>query len=230
MCSSFFWGTGAFNEHISSPTTALSALLFLVVGVVGVATSQSLNEPGMEAKDKDDDLVTLYNPTNTQPVKSMLPVAGIVSCVLAGFADGSQLVPFKLHQVGFAALPGLDQTLNYLCTLGLSSILTTPLLFAAYAAFIKKSIPRLEVEAALLPSFISGILWGPGSILALFASKYLGMAVGFPLTQTCICVTALWGILFFKEIDPSSDKKFARQFPASLAAIITGAFLLARSR
>lgn len=60
------------------------------------------------------------------------------------------------------------------------------------------------------------------------ATYYLGMKVGFPLTQTCIVVTALWGVLFFREMD-LGQPRVAVRLGVGVAAIVAGSYLLAAS-
>jgi hypothetical protein len=35
----------------------------------------------------------------------------------------------------------------------------------------------------------------------MYIHVYIGIKTGYSLTQTCILIAALWGILYFKEID-----------------------------
>ena len=45
------------------------------------------------------------------------------------------------------------------------------------------------MPSAWLPGVLTGALWGSGNLCSLCATKHLGVAVGFPLTQTCIVVS-----------------------------------------
>ena len=47
---------------------------------------------------------------------------------------------------------------------------------------------------------LAGILLCAGNYTALFTLKYLGVSLGYPLTQFGIVVNSLWGILLFKEV------------------------------
>lgn len=51
-----------------------------------------------------------------------------------------------------------------------------------------------------LPGFITGTFWGMGNFNAMFATVYLGQTIGFPLTQCCLLINGLWGILYYGEI------------------------------
>ena len=52
-----------------------------------------------------------------------------------------------------------------------------------------------------------------------------GMKIGFPLTQTCIFFTTVWGIAYFKEIDtrPFMTKM---KFIFGLTFLLAGAYIL----
>ncbi len=60
------------------------------------------------------------------------------------------------------------------------------------------------------------------------ATYYLGIKVGFPLTQTCILITALWGIFYFKEFDLLASG-YALRFSLGIASVLVGAYLLGAS-
>ena len=51
-----------------------------------------------------------------------------------------------------------------------------------------------------LPGGISGLLWSIGNYFSLISVLYLGEGVGYPLVQTSILVSGLWGIFYFKEV------------------------------
>jgi len=80
---------------------------------------------------------------------------------------------------------------------------------------------------AVVPGMVTGILWTMGNFLSVHATKYLGMAVGFPLTQTCILINAVWGIAFFGEMELSCQRRdVLLPFCLALFCIILGAVLL----
>jgi len=60
------------------------------------------------------------------------------------------------------------------------------------------------------------------------ATNSLGMKVGFPLTQTCILITAMWGVFYFKEFDLLRSP-FAIRFCVGIAFILVGAYMLGSS-
>ena len=52
------------------------------------------------------------------------------------------------------------------------------------------------------------------------------MSLGFPLTQTCICINGAWGIIFYREITGRAN---VAMFCACTVAIIAGATLLTQA-
>ena len=60
-------------------------------------------------------------------------------------------------------------------------------------------------------------------MLSVHASMRLGQAVGFPLTQVCVVISALWGILYFGEF---RDRTALSVFGASSVLVLGGAAAL----
>ena len=57
---------------------------------------------------------------------------------------------------------------------------------------------------------------------------YSGIKIGFPLTQTCVLIAALWGIKYFKEFDLQKSG-FLFRFCMGILLILVGAYLLGTS-
>ena len=55
-----------------------------------------------------------------------------------------------------------------------------------------------------------------------------GIKIGFPLTQTCVLIAALWGIKYFKEFDLQKSG-FLFRFCMGILLILVGAYLLGTS-
>jgi glucose uptake protein GlcU len=61
------------------------------------------------------------------------------------------------------------------------------------------------------------------------ATYHLGIKIGFPLTQTCILITALWGISYFKEFDLLRSG-YGVRFGSGICSVLLGAYLLGSTR
>ena len=44
----------------------------------------------------------------------------------------------------------------------------------------------------------AGCLFSSGNFFSIYATQFLGLTIGFPLTQTALLVSGLWGLFFFK--------------------------------
>ena len=62
-----------------------------------------------------------------------------------------------------------------------------------------------------------------GNFCSVHATAGLGQAVGFPLTQVCVLVSAMFGILFFGEL---ADARARALFVAAAATVLAGAACL----
>lgn len=135
---------------------------------------------------------------------------GIFFACLAGLIFGSYLVPFKLS--------GLDP-LSFLFPMSLG------IMVGGFIPFFIK-IPKIEKDI-FLPGLISGVIWNTANVSSFFAVSYLGIAIGFPLTQMALFVSVLWGVFYFKEI-----KEKTKIFKLTIAAVLlfTGAVLLVFSK
>ena len=81
----------------------------------------------------------------------------------------------------------------------------------------------LRTAPAALAGMASGALWAAGNVLSVHATMRLGQAVGFPLTQVCVVISALWGILYFGEL---RDRTALSVFGASSVLVLGGAAAL----
>jgi glucose uptake protein GlcU len=64
---------------------------------------------------------------------------------------------------------------------------------------------------------LSGMLWSIGNFFSLISVFYLGQGVGYPLVQTSIIVSGLWGIFYFKEI--TGFERISKWLASSLLTI-----------
>lgn len=162
---------------------------------------------------------------------------GIMFCLLAGLCDGAMMVPFKLSKID-----SISTALDYIVSFALASAFVAPVMFCLYC--IVKYLSRdhinsneergqyehipvisFHMHAAFIPGVLSGTLWSLANFLSCHATFYLGMKIGFPLTQTCILFTTCWGIFYFHEID-ISPKTVKVTFATGLFLLLTGAYVL----
>merc|ERR1711939_684780 len=104
-------------------------------------------------------------------------------------------------------LPEEIDPLVYVFSFSIGVLIATTTLSGTYFLLHrgrKGSIPRLEVKIALVPGIVQGFLWSAGYLCSIFATKYLGLSVGFALTQNELLFAGLWGIILFGEINRPS--------------------------
>lgn len=65
-------------------------------------------------------------------------------------------------------------------------------------------LPSLHFNVMWRPGFLSGLLWSVGNFFSLISVYYLGQGVGYPLVQSQMLISGLWGILYFEEIQQGS--------------------------
>jgi hypothetical protein len=175
---------------------------------------------------------------------------GVACAVATGLLDGSLMAPFSAYrrqwaQQGAIAMGRLDGSLTlvphepadlalrYLggFALGLPCVALLPLLLVLACAHLVAKVSGapsrlsrgLRTAPAALAGMASGALWAAGNVLSVHATMRLGQAVGFPLTQVCVVISALWGILYFGEL---RDRTALSVFGASSVLVLGGAAAL----
>uniref|UniRef100_A0A673KW81 Transmembrane protein 144-like n=1 Tax=Sinocyclocheilus rhinocerous TaxID=307959 RepID=A0A673KW81_9TELE len=130
--------------------------------------------------------------------------SGTFLAVVAGLLYGSSFVPV-LYIKNHASDPdsqysGASQfDLDYVFAQYSGIFLTSTVYFILYCA-IKKNRPQVFPKA-VLPGFLSGIMWGIATCCWFLANHYLSAVVSFPIITTVPgLIAALWGVVVFKEV------------------------------
>lgn len=236
MASSFVWGLIIFHEPVRSVPGAAVALVTLALGIPLCASAQTelpkalvgaMRKASAPRRAHEQRSAASQQSKSTRMAcREFACGLGITVCV--GLLDGSLMAPYKLfmlHSEG--ASRGL--TYAYAESFGLSLLGLTPLLLAVQAALWRQQHGALSGFAAAsracaLPGALTGCFWATANICSIHASEYLGVALGFPLTQSCIIVNALWGVMLFGEM-PGTAQRVA--CAAGIVTILAGALLLA---
>jgi len=138
-------------------------------------------------------------------------LAGLVLAMTVGLIDGSMLVPLKFfyQSVEIDALP--HNYVKYLYTFvefeRLFLLAIGVLLFISHFLWtiLHRGTAGLHewvvlISKTALPGFMAGALLAAGNTGAIHAMEYLGLAIGFPLTQMFLLITVGCGTLFFREL------------------------------
>ncbi|KAJ8399268.1 hypothetical protein AAFF_G00413060 [Aldrovandia affinis] len=158
-------------------------------------------------------------------------ILGSALAAVAGLLYGSSFVPM-LHIKNHAArndstFAGASQfDLDYVFSQFSGIFLTSTVYFLLYCVVLKNK-PKVYSKA-ILPGFVSGVMWGIATCCWFLANTYLSPVVSFPIIAAGPgLVAAIWGVLVFKEV------KGLRNCLILLLAfciVLTGALLTAFSR
>lgn len=128
---------------------------------------------------------------------------GMASAAFCGLYGGSIMAPMKYST---AETKGTHFLLSF--AIG-SAIVNIALWIFRYIYFVfhyqswtqaYHNLPSFHLRKMWLVGSTSGILWSIGNFFSLISVFYLGEGVGYPLVQTSILISGLWGLFYFKEI------------------------------
>ncbi|XP_052344388.1 transmembrane protein 144 isoform X2 [Oncorhynchus keta] len=155
---------------------------------------------------------------------------GCLLAVVAGLLYGASFVPIlyiKSHAADHdsicygASLYDLDYVFAMCCGI----YLTSTVYFSIYCVAMR-SRPRL-FSRAILPGFLSGLMWTLATYCWFLANNYLSAVVTFPIVCAGNClVAALWGSLVFKEVKGLVNCSI---FIVASCVVLTGSMLTAFS-
>ncbi|KAF4011847.1 hypothetical protein G4228_003374 [Cervus hanglu yarkandensis] len=137
-------------------------------------------------------------------------VRGCSLAVISGILYGSTFVPIiyiKDHSKRNDSIyAGASQNdLDYVFAHFSGIFLTSTVYFLAYCVAMKNN-PKLHPEA-VLPGFLSGVLWAIATCCWFVANHSLSAVVSFPIiTAGPGFIAAMWGVFMFKEIQVCTQK------------------------
>eukprot|EP00192_Tetraselmis_astigmatica_P013260 CAMPEP_0117671826 /NCGR_PEP_ID=MMETSP0804-20121206/13559_1 /TAXON_ID=1074897 /ORGANISM="Tetraselmis astigmatica, Strain CCMP880" /LENGTH=325 /DNA_ID=CAMNT_0005480349 /DNA_START=368 /DNA_END=1346 /DNA_ORIENTATION=- len=228
---SFIWGAYVFHEPIKDYNVSIAGLMVMALGMMGIGYASSpkpqtaipLRRPRHEHDEEDaTPLITDEDGQSSgngkYSFRNQRRATGLLCAVYVGVANGSFMVPFK-------KVPNTVKGIEYLPSFGIGAMLVTVGIVTVYFCYIKlalgKEVPSFQWEVAHKPAFLTGILWSLGNFFSIYATQYLGLAVGWPLVQCQLIVSTTWSIVYFKELtDPPSIACFALSSIAVLAGVI----------
>ncbi|XP_014800072.1 PREDICTED: transmembrane protein 144 [Calidris pugnax] len=192
-------------NYIGAGLSLLSAVIFLFIKTEVQSSSPSLESTPLLRESSinvsedtpDDSWVNRLSPAKKRLV-------GCSLAVVAGILYGSSFVPVlyikdhgRRNESIYAGASQFD--LDYVFAHFSGIFLTSTIYFLIYCA-VKKNKPNVYPQA-ILPGFISGVLWAIASCCWFIANHYLSAVVSFPIiTAGPGLVAAMWGVLVFKEI------------------------------
>ncbi|XP_026885196.2 transmembrane protein 144a isoform X2 [Electrophorus electricus] len=238
--SSRFGWFGIEAETVAHPTlNYCGAGLCLFSAIVFFFVKSDVQRPTTSEETPlliDNSVNTLNRPSSDKSWVDMLSprtkrVVGSVLAVGAGLLYGSSFIPvlyIKNHAANqdtrFSGASQFD--LDYVFAQFSGIFLTSTVYFVIYCTF-KKNKPQV-FSKAILPGFVSGVMWGVATCCWFLANHYLSAVVSFPIITTVPgLIAAIWGVVVFKEV------KGLRNYLVLVLAfclVLTGALLTAFSK
>lgn len=238
--SSRYGWFGIEAETVANPTLNYSgAGLCLLSAIVFFFVKTDVQRPATS----EETPLLIDNCVNTDRQASaddswvdMLPqrtkrLVGSGLAVVAGVFYGSSFIPVlyiknrAAHQdIQYSGASQFD--LDYVFAQFSGIFLTSTVYFLIYCAY-KRNKPQV-FSKAVLPGFVSGVMWGVATCCWFLANHYLSPVVSFPIITTVPgLIAALWGVLVFKEV-----KGLRNYLVLGLAfcLVLTGALLTAFSK
>eukprot|EP00747_Dinoflagellata_sp_TGD_P169629 gnl/TRDRNA2_/TRDRNA2_199088_c0_seq1.p1 gnl/TRDRNA2_/TRDRNA2_199088_c0~~gnl/TRDRNA2_/TRDRNA2_199088_c0_seq1.p1 ORF type:complete len:354 (+),score=66.23 gnl/TRDRNA2_/TRDRNA2_199088_c0_seq1:118-1062(+) len=218
------------GQKLGNTFLAAVGMSLLIFGIVGLAVTSG----GTSNDDKEAKVAVAQQDVSAVDAEAALlgkqqsersparTIQGVLLALCVGILAGSMFVPLK----EFTDLEGENQIL-YSVPFGVGAMLSAlALLFVHQLLQIFGVLAplRWELRRCFLPGLVSGVLWNFGNMCSIFAMlPPLGMAIGYPLTQSCILVSGLWGIAYYKEI---KGIRAVSRFFAFASVLLTGAAVL----
>lgn len=218
---SFVWGVAVFNTPVNSWPGAIGAIAMLLLGVVLAAGSSVISNQQQQQKENQAREALTQEAPEAPEAKEETEgeggeegaggnkfIFGVLSACGLGLCNGTLMVSLTCFDQGCDSIGVQPYTgtvlapLAFLPSLAAGILVAQPVLFLLYwgKAMASGNMPQFHFKTVALPGLLTGTYWGMGNFCAMFATVYLGQTIGFPLTQCCLILNGVWGILYFKEI------------------------------
>uniref|UniRef100_A0A7S4BCJ9 EamA domain-containing protein n=1 Tax=Chrysotila carterae TaxID=13221 RepID=A0A7S4BCJ9_CHRCT len=157
---------------------------------------------------------------------------GIVLAVFCGLMQGVQFVPASIY----AQRHPPDTDSDHVASLRLMFAQYTGSFFAAFLIYCgyvcykraRGLWPAPVPLEAMLPSILSGMIWGAAGIFTMLAIDQLGYGVGYALTTNgSFLISIVWSTAYFKEI---RGKRNLVLFAAAVVVNLASSFAIAEQR
>ena len=197
-----FWGRVLFRELEGANGKVISRVVFGSVAIVAAAIMLGFS--------------SLHGGASQSPHA----VRGILAAIGASFMWGTMYVPYRK-----AYLSGMNP-LSFVTafTVGeLATVFTLALTLGGGSHVIFAELERSR--GVLFWLFLGGFVWVIGDLFQQFATKYLGIGRGIPLSNTNQLWGLAWGALVFGEL-AGADRTHLLLVLAGSAIMILGAALI----
>ncbi|HTZ82318.1 MAG TPA: GRP family sugar transporter, partial [Candidatus Acidoferrales bacterium] len=164
-------------------------------------------------------LLAIASSHEAAPGKATL---GIAAALGAGILWGTMYIPYRK-----AYLTGMNP-LSFITFFSVGEVVTMMSLAIAYRGAIPLWHELGSARAVLFWLILGGFVWVLGDLFQQYATKYVGISRGIPLSNTNQLWGLLWGVLVFHELQGGSRTVYAQVTGGSLLMML-GALAIALS-
>jgi drug/metabolite transporter (DMT)-like permease len=164
-------------------------------------------------------LLAIASSHEAAPGKALL---GVLAALGAGILWGTMYIPYRK-----AYLTGMNP-LSFITFFTVGELATMTLLAVGYRGAAPLWHELRSARTVLFWLVLGGFVWVIGDLFQQYATKYVGISRGIPLSNTNQLWGLLWGILVFHELRGGSQTVYAQVAGGSLMMAI-GAVAIALS-
>jgi drug/metabolite transporter (DMT)-like permease len=152
-------------------------------------------------------LLAIASSHQAAPGKAAL---GICAALGAGILWGTMYIPYRK-----AYLTGMNP-LSFITFFSVGELVTMTVLAIAYRGATPLWHELVGARAVLFWLMLGGFVWVIGDLFQQYATKYVGISRGIPLSNTNQLWGLLWGVLVFHELRGASQTVYAQVAGGSL--------------
>ncbi|HLV86674.1 MAG TPA: GRP family sugar transporter [Candidatus Sulfotelmatobacter sp.] len=153
---------------------------------------------------------TLLAIASSHQAVSLNATAGILAALGAGILWGTMYIPYRK-----AYLTGMNP-LSFVTFFTIGELATMSVLAIAYLGAGPLYRELISARPVLFWLMLGGFVWVIGDLFQQFATKYVGISRGIPLSNTNQLWGLLWGIFVFHELSGESSTVYAQVAGGSL--------------
>ena len=197
-----FWGFLLFDELHEAGWKRQLGVLGGAVAMFGGAT-----------------LLAFASSTQAPPGRATL---GVIAALGAGVLWGTMYIPYRK-----AYLTGMNP-LSFIAFFTVGELATMTVLALSHRGAAPLWHEIVATRAVLFWLMLGGFVWVIGDLFQQYATKYVGISRGVPLSNTNQLWGLLWGILVFHELRGGSHRVYAQVIGGSILMAL-GAVAIALS-
>jgi len=153
---------------------------------------------------------TLLAMASSQQAAPGKATMGILAALGAGILWGTMYIPYRK-----AYLTGMNP-LSFITFFTLGELVTMLLLAVGYRGVAPLRHELVSARPVLFWLMLGGFVWVIGDLFQQYATKYVGISRGIPLSNTNQLWGLLWGILVFHELQGAGRLTYAQVAGGSL--------------